>query len=81
VGLDIVEVFMAAEERFQITIRDEEAQAADTPGKLADLIVRKSEGRWTREQLWPVLREFITEQTGTVSFDENSHWVRDMHLD
>jgi hypothetical protein len=40
-GLDLVELVMAVEERFDITLSDDEAVAAETPGKLVDLIYRK----------------------------------------
>lgn len=40
-GLDIVELFMAVEERFQIHISDEEASDATTVGELQALIIGK----------------------------------------
>lgn len=40
-GLDIIEFVMAVEEAFDITISDNEAQLATTPGKLADLVMKK----------------------------------------
>src|SRR2546430_2048787 len=40
-GLDIVEFVMAVEEAFDIAIPDDEAEQATTPGKLADLVMKK----------------------------------------
>lgn len=40
-GLDAVEMLMSVEEKFQISISDEEAQKATTPGKLVDLVLKK----------------------------------------
>lgn len=40
-GLDGVEIVMAVEERFGITIADEEAEITLTPGKLIDLVLAK----------------------------------------
>lgn len=40
-GLDLVEFVMAVEEKFGISITDEEAQETTTPGKLVDLVLRK----------------------------------------
>jgi hypothetical protein len=40
-GLDIIEFVMAVEEAFDITIPDDEAELATTPGKLADLVMKK----------------------------------------
>lgn len=40
-GLDLVELVMAVEERFGITLSDDDAMSAETPGKLIDLIYAK----------------------------------------
>ena len=40
-GLDLVELVMAVEERFGITLTDAEAEKAETPAKLIDLVVSK----------------------------------------
>ena len=40
-GLDGVEMVMATEERFGITISDAEAELIRTPGMLIDLVVSK----------------------------------------
>src|SRR5215469_1253685 len=40
-GLDAVELVLKVEEAFQITILDEEAEKATTPGRLVDLVWNK----------------------------------------
>src|SRR5215204_1231033 len=52
-GLDGVEMVIATEERFGITISDAEAEAIRTPGMLIDLVVSKvqlSSERYCRSQ-------------------------------
>ena len=41
-GLDTIELVMALEERFRITISDEQAQSCRTLGDLVELIVGKT---------------------------------------
>jgi hypothetical protein len=85
-GLDIVELFAAVEERFGIRIPDEEAQEATTPGKLADLVFaklaeRETPNQWTKEDVWAAVREVIVKQTGAKDFTRDSHFADDMDLD
>ncbi len=40
-GLDLVELVMTVEDRFGITLSNDDAVRADTPGKLVDLIYSK----------------------------------------
>lgn len=40
-GLDLVELVMSVEERFGITLSDADAERADTPAKLIDIVLEK----------------------------------------
>lgn len=40
-----------------------------------------TENTWTRERVWCVVRDILVEQTGLTNFTEDSHFVRDMHID
>ena len=80
-GLDHVELVVAVEKRFGVSISDVEAQQAETPSKLADVVFSKAGNRWTREQVWQMMRHIIIETTGQTDFTEDSHFVNDMKLD
>jgi hypothetical protein len=36
---------------------------------------------WTREQVAAVVKEIIVDETGVKDFSEDSHFIKDMHLD
>ncbi len=81
-GLDIVELFMAVEEKFGISIPDEDASELSTPRKVTDYVMSKVEGRgMTREEVTAIVRQVIEEETATHDFHEDSHFVYDMNLD
>ena len=81
-GLDIVELFMAVEEKFGISIPDEDASELSTPRKVTDYVMSKVEGRgMTREEVTTIVRQVIEEETATHDFHEDSHFVYDMNLD
>jgi acyl carrier protein len=66
-GLDIVEIFMQAEETFAIEIKDDEAAAADTVGRLYDLILKKLEEKSggnvaDAEAIWLKVRDLVADQ-------------------
>ena len=63
-GLDLVELVMAVEERFGITLTDAEAEKAETPAKLIDLVVSKVQtapvsGWMTRRAFYALRRELM----------------------
>lgn len=64
-GLDLVEVVMAVEERFGITLSDDDAFQADTPGKLIDLILSKVDksgsSGWQTSRAFYMLRRALME--------------------
>jgi acyl carrier protein len=81
-GLDIVELVMALEDRFEIKIPDAEASELYTPRRVTDYITKRCGHRaLTREQIAAIVREVIEKETGIVDFDEDSHFVDDMNLD
>jgi acyl carrier protein len=66
-GLDTVELIMAVEERFGITIEDREAEKVVTVGKLYQLVFDKLHSRGSpiiEQELYSQLRELICEQLG-----------------
>ncbi|MBC7931858.1 MAG: hypothetical protein H7Z38_14960 [Rubrivivax sp.] len=81
-GLDIVELFMAFEERFGIEIPDKDASELYTPRRVTDYVWNKvaSEGM-TREQVAAIVREVIIEERGITDFSDDSHFVDDMNMD
>lgn len=81
-GLDIVELFMAFEERFGIEIPDKDASELYTPRRVTDYVWSKvaSEGM-TREQVAAIVREVIIEERAITDFSDDSHFVDDMNMD
>lgn len=81
-GLDTVELIMAFEEEFGIAIPDADTSELTTPRQVTDYVMSKLAGeRITREQVAAAVRRVIEEQTATYDFTEDSHFVRDLHLD
>ncbi len=63
-GLDLIELVMAVEERFGIELSDAEAESAETPAKLIDLILSKVQtapvsGWMTRHAFYALRRELV----------------------
>ena len=54
-------------------------------GDLANYLVvhnpRSFKKVWTREQIAAVVKEIIVDETGVNDFTEDSHFIKDMHLD
>ena len=81
-GLDTVELVMAFEERFGISIPDAEAPELYTPRRVTDYIMKHYAHRGLeRSQVAAIVREVIEEETAVYDFDEDSHFVLDMGLD
>jgi hypothetical protein len=57
----------------------------ERPGDLARFLVahnpRCFKREWTREQVAETVRAIIIEETGLSDFSEDSHFIKDMHLD
>jgi acyl carrier protein len=58
-GLEIVELIMLAEERFEIEIKDEDMAFVSTCGQFCNLIKRKLE--IDTGDIWPEVRQMIAE--------------------
>jgi acyl carrier protein len=93
-GLDIVELVMAVEEKFGISIDNEEAAKALTVGDLKRLVRAKLDvadapnllgkprtAKWSEEEVSSLLRELIIKQLGVRDFDDSSRFVDDLRVD
>lgn len=80
-GLDTVELVMAFEEKFEISIPDADASELTTPRKVIDYLMDcgASKGR-TRTEMAAIVRQVITDQTAAYDFTDDSRFVEDMHL-
>jgi hypothetical protein len=80
-GLDVIELFMAFEEEFDISIPDADASELTTPRKVTDYVAARVASRgMTREQVAARVRQVIERQTATYDFSDDDHFVHDMHL-
>ncbi len=84
-GLDAIEIVMAVEERFAVSIPDEDATKATTPRLLVDRVMRKltssqSHKAWSREQVSEIVMGIIVEQTGKTDFTEDSSFVNEINI-
>ena len=89
-GLVLVELVMAVEERFGVPIPDQETQHLKTPRQLVDFVAKRvATGRpaelrvddWSYEQVQEVVFELIREIAGLSTFDPDAEFVRDLRLD
>ena len=81
-GLETVELIMAFEERFGIRIPDEDATELSTPRSVTLYIMGTAVGTMmSRDEVARIVREVIVQETGTTEFDEDSHFVNDLHID
>jgi Phosphopantetheine attachment site len=81
-GLDTVELLMAFEEKFGISIPDQDATRLTTPRKVTDYIVSKIGDRgMAREQAAAIVRQVIEKQTSTYDFSDDDDFVNDINLD
>ena len=86
-GLDSVELVMAVEEHFDLTIPDEDAATLNTVGKLNDWVVNELQ-RLKRTKVdstvvFSELRQLICDQLG-VTADRvvpEARFVQDLHVD
>jgi hypothetical protein len=73
-GLDLVELFMAVEERFDVDIPNEEAETLLTIGSLHEwLVSHRADSKdprtqeMTPDRIWAELVRIVEEQTGVTS--------------
>jgi acyl carrier protein len=88
VGLDIVEIFMQAEETFGIEIDNDDAGSASTVGDLYNLVLKELEKKNGKkaedpEAVWRKLRRLIVEQLQVDEEDvvPEAHFGRDLGAD
>jgi acyl carrier protein len=90
-GLDSVELVMAFEEVFGISIPDADAQKMLTPQAVIDFIASRrgvdgsiqSKEKLTRTEIAGTVRQLVIEQLGIKESDyaENKEFVRDLGMD
>jgi len=78
-GLDFVELIMAFEEEFDISIPDADASEMASQRKVVDYVMSKIPGL-TREQIAERVRQSIEEETGVDDFSEDDHFFYDLHI-
>ena len=80
-GLDAVEIVMAVEDEFGITISDAEAAECRTPRMIIDLVVSKIQR--PRAVVADSVRTIILEQTGIApaKYFEDADFIRDLKID
>ena len=79
-GLDSVELIIAWEEAFGITITDEEAARMLTPRDVIELIAARR-ADLVRDEIAARVREITLEQIGNVDYGEDKRFIDDMGID
>jgi len=73
---------MAFEEKFGVSIPDEDASQLSTPRKVTDYIMSKVEDKgMTREQVAALVRPVIEDQTAIHDFSDDDDFTLDLNLD
>ncbi len=72
-GLEFVELIMAFEEEFDISIPNADASEMASQRKVVDYVMSKVPGL-TREQIAERVRQIIEEETGVDDFSEDDHF-------
>ncbi len=89
-GLDAVELVVAVEEKFGITIPDAVAAQMITPAIMIsyvqEAVGQKSKElnetpRWTHEEVRKIVLQVIREQLGIETFRDTDEFVRDLGID
>ena len=90
-GLDLVEMVMAIEERFNVDIPDEDAEKLKTPRILYEYIIAKLKvddptiihlGRqWTRDSVIVETRAILREYLGIQEFNDDDRFIEDLKVD
>lgn len=79
-GLDSVELIIAWEEAFGITITDAEAARILTPRDVIELIAARRPDL-VRDEIAARVREITLEQIGNVDYGEDKRFIDDMGID
>ena len=80
-GLDTVELVMAFEEKFGVSIPDADTDGLTTPRKVTDYLMEKNAGGGrSREEVARMVRQVIEEQCAVYDFTDDSRFIEDMHL-
>jgi len=85
-GLDTVELVIAIEEEFQITIPNEDAEKLGVLGNLHDYIIQAIQQRGEipdEAQVWEHLKKVVVAQLGVRPEQvlRSAHIVNDLHAD
>lgn len=82
-GLDSVEIILATENSFRITISDKEVAKIYTVGDLYELILLKLNANDIDKQIWDKLVRIISHQTShpPSKIRPESHFVDDLGVD
>ena len=81
-GLDTVELVMAFEEKFGVSIPDAATAKLVTPRDVVDyLMANGAGGGRSREEVAQLVRQVIEEQCAVYDFTQDSRFIEDMHLD
>ena len=84
-GMDTVELVMAVEEEFLMTIPNDVAATLDTAGKLYEFILLNHglDGDFNRDQIWNKLVDVIIHQLGVrrEEVKKESNFVYDLGAD
>jgi acyl carrier protein len=87
VGLDSVELVMAVEEQYDLSIPDGDAEKITTVGQLHDYVVaaleRKGRKDIDREAIFSELRKIICQQLSVKPSEvvREARFVKDLHMD
>jgi acyl carrier protein len=83
-GLDSVELVVAVEEAFGITIPNADAAEMITPAIMISFVQNAVAScpdrsqRWTPEEVRQVVRQIITDQLGVKNLNDTDEFVRDL---
>jgi acyl carrier protein len=89
-GLDAVELVVAVEDKFGITIPNAVAAQMITPAIMISYVQEtvaqnakdlNEAPRWTQEEVRDVVRQVIREQLGIDTFRDTDEFVRDLGID
>ncbi len=81
-GLDTVELVIALEDEFRLSIPDAEAATLTTPRKVIDYLIANGAGAGrSRAEVARIVRRVIERETSVYDFTEDSRFVEDMYLD